>query len=231
MSQKLQNICILSLLLCAILSATIIGHDETGVMGPIDRIVLEGNNNPIDISNREGRISFGESNTSTVWSIAFMEVGKALSQMMEASHYVDAREELRIKIENQLLDARKILDGIMEEARQISNDSEQSLIIRQRWDQAMKDFQKLQQIAAEQQGRLFSSQMIEAYQEIVGAVEVVAERNKVDIVLRTISTTEPIETTNPDAAIMQIRLRSALTYPESIDLTDEILIELGLDAE
>ena len=73
--------------------------------------------------------------------------------------------------------------------------------------------------------------MIEAYEEIVTAVEVVAENKNVDMVLRFIAPDEPIETTSPDVAIMQIRLRTALTYPEGIDLTDDVFTELGLDAQ
>ena len=160
-----------------------------------------------------------------------MEVGKALSQMMEASHFVDARTELQQNLEERLQEARDVLDIIMEEAQALPQDSDEHPAMRQRWDQAMGEFQQLQQIATEQQGALFASQMIEAYEEIITAVEVVAENKNVDVVLRFIAPDEPIETSNPDVAIMQIRLRTALAYPKGIDLTDDVLTELGLESQ
>ncbi len=231
MKSSTQSITIAVLLLAGVVVTTLTGSDETGVIGPVDKITLGSGDDAINITNRESRIAFGESQTSTVWSMGFMEVGKALSQMMEASHFVDARTELQQNLEGRLQEARDVLDTIMEEAQALSEDSDEHPAMRQRWDQAMGEFQKLQQAATQQQGALFASQMIEAYEEVVTAVEVVAENKNIDLVLRFIAPDEPIETISPDVAIMQIRLRTALTYPESIDLTDDVLTELGLDAQ
>jgi len=226
-----QSITIAVLLLAGVVVTTLTGSDETGVIGPVNKITLGSGDDAINITKRENRIAFGESETSTLWSMGFMEVGKALSQMMEASHFVDARTELQQNLEGRLQEARDVLDAIMEEAQALPEDSNEHPAIRQRWDQAMDEFQKLQQAATQQQGALFASQMIEAYEEVVTAVEVVAENKNIDLVLRFIAPDEPIETISPDVAIMQIRLRTALTYPEGIDLTDDVLTELGLDAQ
>ncbi len=231
MSTTFQTIGISTLLIAGAVASTLTGSDETGVIGPVDSIQLGSGEDAITLTSDEGHLSFGEAKTDTVWSVGFMEVGKALTQMMEASHFVEARTEMQQTLEGRLQEARDVLDGIMEEAQALPQDSEEHPAMRQRWDQAMGEFQQLQQAASEQQGALFASQMIEAYEEIVTAVEVVAERNGVDLVLRFISPDEPIETTSPDVAIMQIRLRTAITYPEGIDLTDDVLAELGLDAQ
>tara|TARA_B100000579_G_C22796792_1_gene837549 strand:+ start:489 stop:1184 length:696 start_codon:yes stop_codon:yes gene_type:complete len=231
MKNAMQTITIAILLLTGTIATTLIGSDETGVFGPVDTITLGSGNDSVNITNRDSRIAFGEATTSTVWSMGFMEVGKALSQMMEASHFVDARTELQKNLEERLQEARDVLDIIMGEAQALPQDSDEHPAMRQRWDQAMGEFQQLQQIATEQQGALFASQMIEAYEEIITAVEVVAENKNVDVVLRFIAPDEPIETSNPDVAIMQIRLRTALTYPKGIDLTDDVLTELGLESQ
>ena len=49
------------------------------------------------------------------------------------------------------------------------------------------------------------------------------------MVLRFIPPDGEFEQGNPDSTIMQIRLRSALRLPEGLDITDEVLAELGLD--
>jgi Skp family chaperone for outer membrane proteins len=74
-----------------------------------------------------------------------------------------------------------------------------------------------------------SEQMQNAYNEILEAVNVVSERMNIDMVLRFIPPDGEFEQTTPDATIMQIRLRTALRLPEGIDITDDVLAELGLD--
>ena len=114
MKSSTQSITIAVLLLAGVVVTTLTGSDETGVIGPVDKITLGNGDDAINITNRESRIAFGESETSTVWSMGFMEVGKALSQMMEASHFVDARTELQQNLEDRLQEARDVLDTIME---------------------------------------------------------------------------------------------------------------------
>ena len=101
--------------------------------------------------------------------------------------------------------------------------------MRQRWQLLYDEFTQMQQLAAEARGALYSEQMQESYKEIVEAVNVVAERLSVDMVLRFIPPDDEFEQGNPDSIIMQIRLRSALRAPEGLDITDEVLAELGID--
>ena len=76
-----------------------------------------------------------------------------------------------------------------------------------------------------------AKQMQESYDEIIEAVNVVSERMNIDIVLRFIPPDGEFEGGTPDSTIMQIRLRSALRLPDGLDITDEVLSELGLDDE
>ncbi len=218
-------------LLIGVGGSALIGNDFTGVLGPVDSITLESSDGELVITNKDQHLSWGEELTSRVWSVGFVEVGKALSQLMNATHFVDDREELQVELEAQLKEGKEILDGIMEEARALEQDSQEGPAMRQRWEQAYAEFQRLQQLIAETQGALYADQMIEAYQEIVDAVDVVSERMNVDLVLRFIPPDKEFESKNPDATITQIRLRTALKYPEGIDITAEILSELGLDSQ
>jgi len=87
----------------------------------------------------------------------------------------------------------------------------------------------MQQLGADARGALYAEQMQESYKEIIEAVNVVAERMNIDMVLRFIPPDDEFEQGNPDSIIMQIRLRSALRTPKGLDITDEVLAELGLD--
>ena len=231
MQTNLKSYSIAAVLLTGLAVASLTGGDETGVLGPVDSIEFGSGDDAITLTNRDKHLAFGEETTSTVWSVGFMEVGKALGQLMQAAHFIEARDELKLEIEDLLAEGKSVLDEIMEEARALEPDAEDAPAMRQRWEQAYSEFQQLQQLAAEQQGAQYAAQMAEAYEEIVDAVDVVAERQNIDMVLRFIKPDQPFESNNPDATITQIRMRTALKYPEGIDITDDVLAELGLDAQ
>ena len=66
---------------------------------------------------------------------------------------------------------------------------------------------------------------------MIDAVEVVADRNDIDTVYRFIPTDEAFEADNPDQAMVAIRLRTALRYPDELDITDDVMDELSLDID
>ena len=220
--------CIALSLLASIVSTIAISNNDDGKLGPLDSITLAGEND-ITIKNNDGRISWGDKKTSTVWSIGFMETGKALSQLLLAEHFIDARDELNQELENHTAEVRALLNALKEEGSSIDPSSPEAPEFRQKWDQARVEFQRLQNLGAEARAFLIAEQMEIAYNEIVEAVNVVAERMNIDIVLRFIPPDGEFGQGKPDATIMQIRLRSALRLPEGIDITDEVLTELGLE--
>jgi Skp family chaperone for outer membrane proteins len=174
-------------------------------------------------------MSWGDKKTSTVWSVGFMETGKALSQLLQADHYMEAREELNAELAQSIVETRNALEAVKVQAQSLEPDDPNTGALRQKWEQLYDEFQKLQQLAADARAALLADQMQESYAEIIEAVNVVSERAQVDMVLRFIPPDGEFEQGNPDSTIMQIRLRSALRLPEGLDITDEVLAELGLD--
>ena len=67
----------------------------------------------------------------------------------------------------------------------------------------------------------------------VDAINVVADRLDIDTVHRFIPTDDSFEIQpGPgafQAAMLQIRLRSVLRYPEDLDITSDVLEELGIE--
>jgi Skp family chaperone for outer membrane proteins len=229
MNNNTINVTIAIFLSVAVLSSALISNDDTGKLGPADALVLSGTESDMTVTNKEGRMSWGDEQTSTVWSIAFMETGKALQQLLKADHFNEARADLNAEIKENISDTREALDVITEEAKQLTPEDPNFGDVRQQWQQLYEKFQHLQQLGADARGALYAEQMQEAYKEIIEAVNVVAERMNIDMVLRFIPAEEDFEQGNPDSIIMQIRLRSALRTPDSLDITDEVLVELGLD--
>jgi Skp family chaperone for outer membrane proteins len=229
MNNNTTNVAIAISLFVAVITATLMSNEKIGTLGPADAVVLAGIDGNVTIKNSDGRMSWGDKKTSTVWSIGFMETGKALSQLLQADHYVEAREELNAELAESIVETRNALEAVKAQAQSLEQDDPNAGVLRQKWQQLYDEFQKLQKLAADARAALLADQMQESYAEIVEAVNVVSERLQVDMVLRFIPPDGEFEQGNPDSTIMQIRLRSALRLPDGLDLTDEVLAELGLD--
>ncbi|MBT4584472.1 MAG: hypothetical protein HOC93_05260 [Phycisphaerae bacterium] len=220
-----------SLFLSIVLTQSLQSSEENGKLGPIDSITLAGSDGDITVKNSDERISWGEEKTSKVWSVGFMETGKALEQLMKADHFVEVRDELDEELEESLKAARETLDEIRERGRSLEPDDPEGPALMQEWESAYRNFEQIQQASIKKRGELAAEQMEESYNEVLEAVNVVSDRLNIDMVLRFIPPDSEFEGNSPDAAIMQIRLRTALRLPEGIDITDEVLSELGLEVE
>jgi len=229
MNNNTTNVAIAVSLFVAVITTTLMSTEKTGTLGPADAVVLAGSDGDLTVKNSDGRMSWGDKKTSTVWSVGFMETGKALSQLLQADHYMEAREELNAELAQSIVETRNALEAVKVQAQSLEPDDPNTGALRQKWEQLYEEFQKLQQLAADARAALLADQMQESYAEIIEAVNVVSERAQVDMVLRFIPPDGEFEQGNPDSTIMQIRLRSALRLPEGLDITDEVLAELGLD--
>ena len=227
---QLFSTCIATLLLGSIITTAVIGSDESGKLGPVDSITFSGTEELI-LKNSGGHVSWGNEKTSTAWSVGFMETGKALSQLLQAEHFLDERNELNEELNGQISEVRALLATLRKEGESMDPDDPDLPTFRKQWEQLYGEFQNLQKIGAEARALLIAQQMESAYNEILEAVNVVSERLHVDLVLRFIPPDGDFEQGNPDSTLRQIRLRTALRLPEGIEITDDVLSELGLDAQ
>jgi hypothetical protein len=70
--------------------------------------------------------------------------------------------------------------------------------------------------------------MVEAYSKARDAVAAVADEMDIDIVTITRSPEEPLDTGNTAKVFTDILSRTAIHFPEAIDITPEILDNLDL---
>lgn len=231
MKQRCINMSVGVLLLAALVASTLTGSDDTGTLGPADAIVLSGKDGDLTISNVDNHIKWGDEKTSTVWSLGFMETGKALSQLMKQDHFIEEREDLDERLDERISDVRASLDAIIEEGKTLKPDDPETPALRQRAEKIYAEFQRIQKLGVEARASMVARHMQTSYNEVVDSVNVVAQRMNIDMVLRFIPPDGDFEEGNPESTIMQIRLRTALRLPEGVDITDEVLSELGLEQQ
>ena len=89
-------------------------------------------------------------------------------------------------------------------------------------------YQKWNEGVSGSQSKLMAGQVESAYKELVTAVDVVADRQKIDVVYRFIPASVPFETSQLGDTMLQVQARTFLRAPESLDITADVMKELGL---
>ncbi|MCH2139548.1 MAG: OmpH family outer membrane protein [Phycisphaerales bacterium] len=203
-------------------------------LGPASSLTLE-NEEAESVALRvdEKRISWGDKPQQRIHSIAYVHTGKALSALLQGSSY---REEVEA-LNDELTEAQQAIAEAFEEMQEkmqgVTPDDPEYERIGQEGQQLLQQRDRFVQQANTARAMLGAEQVERAYRELVDAVNVVADRLDIDIVNRFIPTDDAFETQpSPQAfqnAMMQIRLRSLLRYPEDVDITEEVMEELGIE--
>ena len=231
MQKQMIPIIVATGLLSGLVTSHLHSSEDDGKLGPVDSITLSGSQGDVTITNTGERISWGDEETSKAWSVGFMETGKAIDQLMQADHFVEAREDLEEELEEEIASVRKTLDEILERGRDLDPNNPSVPEVRKQWEQTYKKFEQLQKKGIRMLSKLASDHLQESYKEVLEAVNVIADRMNIDIVLRFIPPEDEFKGDSRDTTLTQIRLRTALRVPKGIDITDEVLSELGLEMQ
>ncbi len=200
-------------------------------LGPAESLSLIGDEGTLVVRNRGGRLAWADGDHAQTFSTAFVHIGRAMGPLLESEHYVeeyaDLEEEIRLRAEDLTAELRAFQEQHQDtkpddpDAQQILATHQEMMRIRERW--RVEGNRRL--------GKLAADQIVRAYRDFVAAVEVVAQRAGIDIVFRFIPTGNDLDVTTPPQAYTAIRARSAVTYPESLDLPAEVLEELAIELD
>jgi len=204
-----------------------------GELGPAQSLTLlgEGEAKDIVLRNRAGRLAWGEPVHDRAYSVAYVYIGKVLNPLMQSEAFEEEREPLREELREAEAEYRQRLDAIQGRLRELDPKSEEAQATYEQGSAVYEEFMNWQQSALRRTGKLDAEQLERAYRELVAAVEIVADREGIDTVYRFIPTAEEFNAENPEQAMIAIRLRNALRYPQELDITDDVLEELHLEAE
>ena len=200
---------------------------------PVSALTLLGADGAKDVvvSNRNGRIAWGAAPHDRVHSVAYVYIGKVLRQLMASEALQEDREVLLAELNEKETEYREKLDAVGEQLQQMPPDSPEAQQAYQEGSTMYQEYMAWQQEAMVRRGKMDAEHLERAYRELIEAVQVVGDRKEIDTIYRFIPTEEPFESENPEQAMMSIRLRTALRYPEDLDITDDVLEELSLEVE
>ncbi len=197
-------------------------------LGPADELLLRGEDGELVVSNSEGRLAFGERPTDRIWAIGAVNVSRLLKSLMDADRFGEARTELQEEAAEQNASYEAKFEAFQRENADVTQESPDFPRVQAEFQQMMQEYQTWQQGTMAIRQKLGAEQIESAYRELIEAVDIVAERQGIDIVTQFAPTAEPFEADTMDLASQQVRRRGFLRYPDAIDITEAVADELGL---
>jgi hypothetical protein len=200
-------------------------------LGPAQAVLLDGKDGAMKLVNADGRPGWGDEPTSRAWAVGAVHVDKVLKKLLDNKSYQDERARFDEEAKGQGQEFQKEMDALKAEYGEKSKDDPDFPKGQAAVQALFERYQKWQAGLQAAQGKLMAEQVEKAYRELVTAVDVIADRRKVDLVYRFIPSSQPFESQDLGNAMIQVQARTFLRAPETIDLTADVLKELNLPAD
>ena len=198
------------------------------VLGPADRLVLNGADGAVNVKAAGDGVGWGESPYQRTWSVATVDVPKLVRTLMESDRFDEDRTQLREEADAQNQEFQERFGAFQDEHSAVTPESPEFPEVQARFQEMMQEYQQWQQGTMAIQQKLGAEQIETAFKEMVEAIDIVAEEEGIDLVLRFVPVDQPFGVEMMDAANLQVQRRAILHYPDTIDITAKVEQELGL---
>lgn len=198
------------------------------VLGPAEAVKLVDGDKEVTLRAKDQRLSWGDGDFRQSYTIGFIEITRVLNPLMEAAALKEERDALRTELETTEGEFKSKLDAFGEELKQMDPKSPEGEAKIAQARQVYAEYMEWGQQAVTRRNELDVKHFEKSYRELTSAVDIVAEKLGVDVVLRFIPPEKDFKSLDAEQALMEIRLRAAVRYPEKLDITDEVLRELAI---
>ena len=202
-----------------------------GDLGPTQAVLLEGKDGTLKLVNEGGRPAWGDDSTARALSMGAVHVDKVLKRLLDSGSFAEERQRFDEEAKKQGAEFQKDMDALKSKYGEKKPEDPE---FAQGQAEAKALFERFQQWNAGMQAaqnKLMAEQVEKAHREMTAAVDVVADRRRIDLVYRFIPAHTPFESQDLGNAMVQVQGRTFLRAPESIDLTADVLKELNLSSD
>jgi Skp family chaperone for outer membrane proteins len=197
-------------------------------LGPADAVILTGKDSNLQLRNADGKLAFGDQPTARAWSVGAVNSDKVMKLLLKSERFEDERKQLEEGAKGKDEEFRKRYAELESKYKDLDPKSPGFEQGRGEVEAFFKEVEGWRKEITDRLGRLQAEQIEKAYREMANAVDVVADRAKVDLVFRFVPTSQEFGTQTPADAMLAVQVRTFLRYPEAVDLTAELLKELSL---
>lgn len=203
------------------------------VLGPAEAVKLTDGDKEVELRAKDGRLAWSRPDSPAgdfkqTYTVGFVDISKALNPLMEQPSFNDERKTLADELDAKDKEYREKLDAFGEELKAADRNDPAAQEKFKEAQALYKEYTDWGKQAIGRRNTMDVAQLQKAYKELVSAVDVVAQKLGVDIVLRFIPTENEFKAVDAEGALTEIRLRAAVKYPTGLDITSEVLEELSL---
>jgi Skp family chaperone for outer membrane proteins len=198
-------------------------------LGPAETLTLVEDEKQLVLRSRGERLAWSDSDHARAFSIGFVHVGRAVGPLLEAEEYEEELVRLREELQGRDREMTERIAGFLEENREVGPDDPRAAEIQRAYQMMVQELERVRMEGTQRLDQLRAGHVELAYRDFVAAVEVVAQRRQIDIVLRFVPTANDFQAKGLAAAYTGVRARIALKYPEALDITDAVLEELAIE--
>ncbi len=200
-------------------------------LGPADALILSGADGALTLANKGGRVAWSDSASARSYSVGCVCVDRVMKGILSSDRFAEERK----KFDDEARTQGEEFDRKSKSLQEKYPDAKPS---DPNFDEARREFQALQgeyekwiSILQKIQSKHMAEQVQQAYTELLAALDIVADRMKIDFVYRFTPPDRAFESVDLSDAMMQVQARPFLRYPSAIDITEELKKELGLPSE
>lgn len=208
-------------------------------LGPAERLTLvspaaeDGTAaDPVVVRNARGRLAWGESPTARAWAIGTVNDRAIIAKYMTSDRLEESRAALREELTAQSAEYEARMQAIIGEVQGLDPEDERNGAViedaSRRYAAIQQEYADWQQQAQSKGDRLEADALKQAYRDFVAAVDVVADRRGVDLVIRAVPADADFDNDTVNGVSSSLRMRTAVVAPEGLDLTEDVSDELGL---
>lgn len=198
-------------------------------LGPADALVLTGKSE-LRLANVDGRLSWSNQPTSRAFSLGTVHVGRILEALLMSDKYARELEDYLSEQQRMSEQFEARYKQMLEKAGKIDEDSPEAPAAREEFEAFQREFTVWNESSESGVRAMESRHYQSAYADLREAVEVVADRRKIDLVMRFIPPADKITVGDTASITQQLMARTFLRLPDSIDMTDDVLTEMNLQA-
>ncbi|MGI9014328.1 MAG: OmpH family outer membrane protein [Phycisphaerales bacterium] len=205
------------------------GSEGVDDLGPADRLLLAGPE-MLTVRNASGRLAWGDGVEDRAYSTGFVNLTRVLPALLETPRFKDARDQLMADMQAQEDDWRAKFEALQEKYAEVTGPEHPRAAEAQAEAGGLqRGFQVWQQEAGEKVNAMAVEQLKQGYQEVLDAVNIVADREGIDMVMRFTPPSDPLPGEAHAQTMLDIRMRPVLRSPEGLDITDQVMSELSLE--
>lgn len=203
-------------------------------VGPVSELILRSSQGELRLKNAGGRLVWNDSPWGKALSIATVDLGRVIMAVAKSDQMDQELRNRRDEMEKQYREGlderrRRLQELDREIAAAPSRSSEQSALMKRRQEMSAEMSQWTKEIE-KRRFEVAADILRNSYADVCSAVDVIAAKMSVDIVL-TRHDADVVDHLRYEDLLGFIKSLSVIRSPAEIDITEDVIAELGAVGE